>query len=533
MKEKDVDKLFQDAAKRASIGNANEGWASMEAKLKGAGMVAGTKPKSWISLNVLWIILLLLIGGGGIYWYVSTSESDQNNTKMLADDSITSLEESGTKSTSNTQDDLGGQTGEQASDEENKGDLYIEQTIDSQSLKISAPSKDEASIKTEIQANESSEINVARIASETATAENDALNKNASSSSDKEILSAAISGPEADSERNVTSRASERADKVDSGLNLNNDMIENSDFEDQPGLIQNESFEPNGSLIEEKPSNKQRRDSEAGVLALSSDDVSNVQREANPSSVQRSDSTYFAGPVLLLPISAALDFSLQLPDPQIDQINDPPAKDQEEPAKDSLFRRSKWSIGLEISPDLSTVGLRGAEDPGYTVGLLLERHFTSKLSLSAGVSYSKKIYFADEGIESYPGTNPNWTLDRVDANCDVIDVPINLSYYLKGYEQSGLVFGVGLSTYFMLTENYDIIYDDPWPEGTQFFRSENQHFFGILNASIGYRKRLNSSLSLQAEPYLKIPVQGIGAGDLDLYTSGLRLTLKYNRASNR
>ena len=184
---------------------------------------------------------------------------------------------------------------------------------------------------------------------------------------------------------------------------------------------------------------------------------------------------------------------------------------------------------IEFSPDLSSVGLGDVEDPGYTVGVQVEYHRSSKLSLIGGVSYSKKIYFADEGVESYPGTNPNWIVNRVNADCDVLDIPINLSYYLSGYEESGFVFTTGFSSYIMLTENYDIIYNDPFPEGSQFIRNENNHFFGLINASVGYRKKLNSILSLQVEPYIKIPIQGIGEGGLDLFTSGFRLTLKYNK----
>lgn len=191
-------------------------------------------------------------------------------------------------------------------------------------------------------------------------------------------------------------------------------------------------------------------------------------------------------------------------------------------------RRSNWSFGIEFSPDLSGTGFGKVEDSGFNLGLNIEYHLNSKFSITSGFAYAKKLYFADENIESY-NTNPNWILDRVNANCDVIDIPINLNYYVSGREHSGLVFSAGLSTYLMLREDYDILYEQPWPERTLSIRNENDHFLSIFNASVGYKKILSPTLSIQAEPFIKLPLQGIGEGNIDLFTSGLRLTLKYNQ----
>ncbi|MEO0556293.1 MAG: hypothetical protein AAF149_24125 [Bacteroidota bacterium] len=316
-------------------------------------------------------------------------------------------------------------------------------------------------------------------------------------------------------------------DKLPSAL-PDNEITENRLNEEDKTILVTDN--PEDDVIITNESSDDLEDQTTNVSSDNSQSPKGFEESGADNESDKSKYTYYAGPSLLLPINITFSYLPTLPNHQLAKVNPPdPSKpaDQEE----NFLSRSRWSIGLEFSPDLSTVGLRGVDDPGYTVGLHAEYHLSSRLSISGGVSYSKKIYFADEDIGSYPGSNPNWTLERVDGNCDVIDVPINLSYYLKGYDQSGFVFSGGLSTYFMLTEDYDIIYNGPWPDGSQFVRNENQHFLGILNVSVGYRKRLSPILSLQAEPFIKIPVQGIGAGDLDLYTSGIRFILKYNRTS--
>ncbi len=193
-----------------------------------------------------------------------------------------------------------------------------------------------------------------------------------------------------------------------------------------------------------------------------------------------------------------------------------------------IAERSKWSVGIEFAPDLSGAGITKVEDSGFNLGLNIEYHLTSKLSINSGLTYAKKLYFAEQGIESYR-TNPLWELDRVNANCDVIDIPINLNYYVAGHQRSGFMFSAGLSTYFMLTEKYDILYEQPWPGQEVTIRNENKLFLGLFNASVGYKKILSPTLSLKAEPFVKIPLQGIGDGNIDLFTSGFKLTLKYNQ----
>lgn len=552
-KEKDLDKLFQEASKNAVFNDSTAGWSSMQSKLKTAGVVQGAKNR-WFNLNSILIALLLLIITTGSVWYLVSEDSQLD--KGLASGSLSSpsdvpssMEESSSKkmdlgTKENTRDSAEFETTlSLLSSNEDVASAVLEPSELNEkkkqetnglddlpgTLESSKWSGDEGSAKSLDTPSGSKPVEIGQ---GNDLRNNVEVNKTASQDTEKR--------PSAPTDNTELIAEKERSKKLDSKIGAYS-LITFSNVDsltDHIGSMRvagDKNMEEKIALSDgdESSANWSEDDADKGAADIIEKGNKVFKNEMGTTSDERDEYTYYAGPKLLLPVSEIFPVPFLAPGTEIKMVEMPEIVTEPVISRDSIFKRSRWSFGLELSPDLSTVGLRGAEDPGYTVGLHAEYHFSSKLSVSGGVSYSKKIYFADEGIESYPGTNPNWTLDRVNANCDVIDIPINLTYYLNGYSASGFVFGAGLSTYFMLTEDYDIIYNSPWPEGSQFFRNENQHFLGVLNASVGYRKQLNPVLSLQAEPYLKIPIQGIGAGDLDLYTSGLRLTLKYNRISTQ
>lgn len=614
MKDKDLDKIFQEASKKASFSNGAAGWSDMQNKLKGAGLGGSTGSKSWFNLNTILIILLFLMGGVGTVWYLNINNGNMPSSEMSNSDSeerppterstveqaqrsqgegLTAVDNDGsttrleTVTQENSANGVVTNGNTQLTDEtsqviasdyqpsnntstshdlsahrENRGEnsLTIGEGDGVHIAKVdhNAPKNDQDGLDPVSGAERAKFDKITQESTLTQTPNSDStmntlLSGLTFNSTTGEAVSeeshSRLTGVKIQEAYIPNGEAAPINDQDDLGLTGGNETAKYEKMRERsypmktskPDSTANESS--NGlALIDPKEVSlfNESRNQVPVVLLQPTDDGENSENvDVNYGSTDKSNSedkpvaeekvTFYAGPSLLFPISSSLEFPLVLPNTQLMKVDQPEPSEVNEAGKDSIFRKSRWSFGLEFSPDFSTVGLKGVEDPGYTVGLHTEYHLSSKLSLSGGISYSKKVYFADEGIESYPGSNPNWTLDRVDANCDVIDIPINLSYYLKGYEASGFVLSAGFSTYFMLTEDYDIIYDGPWPEGSQFFRNDNQHFLGILNASVGYRKQLSPVLSLQAEPYIKIPIQGIGAGGLDLYTSGMKLTLKYNR----
>ncbi|ELR71973.1 hypothetical protein C900_01968 [Fulvivirga imtechensis AK7] len=198
-----------------------------------------------------------------------------------------------------------------------------------------------------------------------------------------------------------------------------------------------------------------------------------------------------------------------------------PAEEQE---KEQQEKRG-FALKLTYSPDFSSIGYFKPDKPGSNFGLLGEYPIGKRWSISAGAIYSKKIYFNEEGGGSY-SSGPT---DRLDADCRVIDIPLNIHYYAQQADNHSLYFTAGASSYVMLRENYNYTKtggSGPW-SWSEEIKNENSHWFSILNLSVGYERRIGRHIFLQLEPFLKAPMSGVGEGKVDLVSTGAFLNLKY------
>jgi hypothetical protein len=80
----------------------------------------------------------------------------------------------------------------------------------------------------------------------------------------------------------------------------------------------------------------------------------------------------------------------------------------------------------------------------------------------------------------------------------------------------------------MKRESYEYFYK--YPSGlidTKYYTvtNKNQYYFSVLDFSGGYRYNINKRLSLIAEPYIKLPMSGIGIGKIKLNSAGLFFTV--------
>jgi hypothetical protein len=194
-------------------------------------------------------------------------------------------------------------------------------------------------------------------------------------------------------------------------------------------------------------------------------------------------------------------------------------------------RQPRFYVGLVAAPDLTTVKFVDVERPMLNIGVVLEYRLTNRLRVSTGLLRANKQYDArreDYDWSAYPRAATR-SFTWVDGACTVLDVPLNLRYDAVVRPQARLFGAVGLSSFFMQRERYTYDYTEynkpyVWE---RTYVNENRHLFSVLNLSLGYERRLNTHWSLQAEPYLKLPLAGVGAGKVQLTSGGVFFGAKY------
>lgn len=190
---------------------------------------------------------------------------------------------------------------------------------------------------------------------------------------------------------------------------------------------------------------------------------------------------------------------------------------------------SNFGLTASIGPDMSFVKLNNTGRTTLTYGAGLSYDISKRFNVRAGFYVSKKVYTAAPDEYHSPGGNyPNLT--GVDADCKVYEIPVSVSYKFGERNKHNWFGGAGLSSFIMKKEDYTYNYKSPAGQTYEYYqhlRNRNKHYFAVLTLSAGYNYQLSNRLSVQAEPYAKIPLGGVGQGKIKLNSAGVLFTLTY------
>jgi hypothetical protein len=163
-------------------------------------------------------------------------------------------------------------------------------------------------------------------------------------------------------------------------------------------------------------------------------------------------------------------------------------------------------------------------------GIAFGYQLNKKFSVQAGIYAGRKIYTG--GPEDYHAKQGSyWSmvkLNKVEASCLVYDIPLSIRYDILQKNRFSFYTVAGLSSFIMKKEDYHYYYTAyNMARDKEYSYTGNQHLFSNLVLSAGIERILSANLSLQAEPYISIPLKGVGDGMVKLYSAGLLVGLKY------
>lgn len=191
--------------------------------------------------------------------------------------------------------------------------------------------------------------------------------------------------------------------------------------------------------------------------------------------------------------------------------------------------KTHFALTVLAASNVNGVGSFQQSEFGANLGLTFSAGY-KRFTLTTGAIYAKTPYatdFSNYHIKYQFTTNPT----TVNADCRVLDIPINLDYQVYGNFKNKFSVGAGLSSYLMLKEVYTYTYAS-YPAGYvpdgYSTTNRNKHYFGVLNFDVLYQHRLNSKFSLDVQPYLKLPLTDIGYGHVKLQTAGVAVGLSWN-----
>jgi hypothetical protein len=193
--------------------------------------------------------------------------------------------------------------------------------------------------------------------------------------------------------------------------------------------------------------------------------------------------------------------------------------------KKTKKKKTGFDGGITLGPDYNIAPSFKMGKLGFNGGLFLRYHVNNRLSLSIAAVYAKKIYGATP--KDYKFDYPT-NYVKIDADCNVLDVPLNVNYTFLDRPKSSWSAMAGASSYFMLKEKYDYYWANN-TKRTREFSNQNQHYFSVLNLGVTYERKTTGRLKWGLQPYIKVPLNGVGEGKVKLSSAGVSLQLSLGK----
>ncbi|MCB0661294.1 MAG: hypothetical protein KDC24_01035 [Saprospiraceae bacterium] len=186
--------------------------------------------------------------------------------------------------------------------------------------------------------------------------------------------------------------------------------------------------------------------------------------------------------------------------------------------------------GLTIASEISGVGAVHLEYLDWKLGAEMQYRFKKPWALSLGFNYVHKNYDADYVDYHVPddfwvrGIQPTYAR----GDCHMLEIPVQIGYFPKGFETSTFFVQGGITTYFMLSERYYYYYVEADPDLLRYWHTDqsSSYWLGVVQLNAGYQFHLGKE-SFRFGPYVQIPVKGVGFGQVQLNSYGLQFNYNF------
>ncbi len=265
--------------------------------------------------------------------------------------------------------------------------------------------------------------------------------------------------------------------------------------------------------------------------------VGNTMPAQNNTTVDTHLSSYNNGPVSTATGNTMVDTSTKKEEPPAKVLTVTTRVENQKTKKDRPAAKNKLSLLLSAGPDLSSIGNDKQGRWKMQTGVGLQYQFSKRFSLRTGFYASRKIY--EVKPKDYNPPPYFWQyypdMQKIDADCKVYEVPVTLVFDVTKNQKNNFYITAGSSTYIMNKEVYGYSYKDNFGYDRYTQRTAPEKsvaYFSTIGLSAGYSRQLSSRVSVSVEPYLKMPLSGIGYGKVKLTSAGALINAAFRLGKN-
>jgi hypothetical protein len=195
---------------------------------------------------------------------------------------------------------------------------------------------------------------------------------------------------------------------------------------------------------------------------------------------------------------------------------------------DTLQKSSKIYWGIVFGPGFNRVKNQKLLKPGFDIGIMAGMSLLKgKAFVEAGLLYTEKYYFSDGkyfNMDKAGGSMPQgMDIMSLEGSSRLFELPVKFKYSVFQKNKSGVFLSTGISSYLMTREENDYLAMMNGTEQSMSGSYNNNRRYIAVMANIGaeFNYKTGKNTRLRIEPYLQIPLKGIGIGSMPVMTTGL------------
>ncbi|MEO5908002.1 MAG: outer membrane beta-barrel protein [Ginsengibacter sp.] len=204
-------------------------------------------------------------------------------------------------------------------------------------------------------------------------------------------------------------------------------------------------------------------------------------------------------------------------------------KKKKTPAKPKSLKENGFYAGVITGPDFSKVKSGSFKGPGFSLGILAGYKINKSFFLETGFLSDTKIYssegnFFNEASASMPD---GMIVNNLESRSKILEIPLKIGYVFYRKRNTNLFVATGIATYIMTKEknNYNVTENGNPRKIVGLYEKNNLKMPAVFSVSAGWEHHLPGVLKIRIEPYLKLPMQGIGVGKLPVTSAGIQIGL--------
>lgn len=186
-------------------------------------------------------------------------------------------------------------------------------------------------------------------------------------------------------------------------------------------------------------------------------------------------------------------------------------------------------VGAVAGPLFNEVKNQGLKKTGFSLGLIAGYRLKNRISFEAGLLFAKKPYYSAGkffNLDKIGGSMPQGMQILSLEGCNYAwEVPVKVKYDFFQRGNGSFFSSAGITSYIMTNEKNDYLVNVNGVQQTMVssYANKSRSFAATLDISAGYEHKIGRGKYLRIEPYIQLPLKGMGVGAMQMTSTGLRV----------